>query len=74
MGGSSEKGAFADIVVFDPGRIIDRATFDKPFLKSKGINYVIVNGSPAIWKGNFTGAAAGKILRGKGCLPKRPQR
>ena len=72
--GVLKKGAFADIVVFDPGRIIDRATFDKPFLKSKGINYVIVNGSPAIWKGNFTGAAAGKILRGKGCLPKRPQR
>lgn len=68
--GVLKKGAFADIVVFDPGRIIDRATFDKPFLKSKGINYVIVNGSPAIWKGNFTGAAAGKILRGNGCLPK----
>ena len=69
--GVLKKGAFADIVVFDPERIIDRATFDKPFLKSKGINYVIVNGSPAIWKGNFTGAAAGKILGGKGCLPKK---
>lgn len=69
--GIIKKGAFADIVVFDPDRIIDRATFDKPFLKSEGIHYVVVNGSPAIWKGKFTGAATGKILRGKGDKPKR---
>ncbi|MCX5717933.1 MAG: D-aminoacylase [Nitrospirae bacterium] len=68
--GVLKKGAFADIVVFDPGRIIDRATFDKPFLKPEGIYYVVVNGLPALWKGNFTGAATGKILRGKGCLSK----
>ena len=68
--GIIKKGAFADIVVFDPERIIDRATFDKPFLKSEGINYVVVNGTPAVWKGKFTGTAAGKILRGKGCLPR----
>jgi N-acyl-D-amino-acid deacylase len=67
--GIIKKGAFADIVVFDPERMIDRATFDKPFLKSEGIHYVVVNGTPAVWKGKFTGAATGKILRGKGCLP-----
>ena len=69
--GVLKKGAFADIVVFDPGRIIDRATFDEPFLKSEGVNYVIINGMPAIWKGEFTSTAAGKILRGRGCLLKR---
>jgi N-acyl-D-amino-acid deacylase len=72
--GVLKKGAFADIVVFDPERIIDRATFDKPFLKPEGIYYVIVNGLPEVAKGEITGATAGKILRGKGCLPKRPQR
>ena len=41
-----EKGAFADIVIFDCGKIIDRATYDEPFLKPEGINYVIINGSP----------------------------
>jgi N-acyl-D-amino-acid deacylase len=63
--GIIKQGAFADIVVFDPERIIDGATFDKPFLKPEGIHYVIVNGLPALWKGKFTGAAAGKILRSK---------
>ncbi|MDI6745414.1 MAG: D-aminoacylase [Thermodesulfovibrionales bacterium] len=63
--GIIKKGMFADIVIFDHGKIIDRATFSKPFLSSKGIYYVIVNGLPAIWKGEFTGTAAGKILRGK---------
>ncbi|MEK7789078.1 MAG: amidohydrolase family protein, partial [Planctomycetota bacterium] len=61
--GVLEKGAFADIVLFDPKRIIDRATFDKPFLKPEGIHYVIVNGLPEVAKGEITGATAGKILR-----------
>ena len=69
--GIIKKGMFADIVIFDPRKIIDRATFSKPFLSSKGIYYVIINGMPAIWKGEFTGTAAGKILRGKDCLLKR---
>ncbi|MDP2276760.1 MAG: D-aminoacylase, partial [Nitrospirota bacterium] len=61
--GVLKKGAFADIVVFDPERIIDKATFDKPFLKPEGIYYVIVNGLPEVAKGEITGATAGKILR-----------
>ncbi|MBI3379013.1 MAG: D-aminoacylase [Nitrospirae bacterium] len=61
--GVLKKGAFADIVVFDPERIIDRATFDKPFLKPGGIYYVIVNGLTEVAKGEITGATAGKILR-----------
>jgi N-acyl-D-amino-acid deacylase len=60
--GVIKKGAFADIVVFDPKNIIDRATFGKPFLKSEGIYYVLVNGVPAMWEGKLTGANAGRIL------------
>ncbi|MCG2709546.1 MAG: D-aminoacylase [Thermodesulfovibrionales bacterium] len=68
--GVLKKGAFADIVVFDPERIIDKATFDKPFLKPEGIYYVIVNGLPEVWEGEITGATAGKILRNQGYLPR----
>ncbi len=61
--GIIKKGAFADIVVFDHEKIIDRATFDDPFLKPEGIYYVVVNGVPAIWEGSPTGLNAGRILR-----------
>jgi len=61
--GVIKKDAYADIVVFDPERVIDRATFDKPFLKPAGIYYVIVNGSPAVREGEFTGEMAGRILK-----------
>ncbi len=61
--GVLKKGAFADIVIFDYKSIIDRATFDKPFLKPKGIYHVLVNGIPAIWEGKLTGIRAGRVLR-----------
>jgi N-acyl-D-amino-acid deacylase len=61
--GIIKKGAFADIVVFDHEKIIDRATFGDPFLKPEGIYYVVVNGLPAIWEGSPTGINAGRILR-----------
>ncbi|OGW40923.1 MAG: hypothetical protein A2Y97_03010 [Nitrospirae bacterium RBG_13_39_12] len=61
--GAIKKGYFADIVVFDQGKIIDRATYNEPFLKPKGIYYVIINGLPAVWEGRLTGVNAGKILR-----------
>ncbi|MEW6068508.1 MAG: D-aminoacylase [Nitrospirota bacterium] len=61
--GIIKKGAFADIVIFDHKRMIDRATFDEPFLKPEGIYYVIVNGKPVIWEGEITGIKHGKILR-----------
>ncbi len=61
--GIIKKGAFADIVVFDHEKIIDRATFDDPFLKPEGIYYVVVNGLPAIWEGSPTGINTGRILR-----------
>ena len=69
--GVLEKGAFADIVVFDPERIIDRATFDKPFLKPEGIYYVIMNGLPEVAKGEITGATAGKNLEESGLFAEK---
>lgn len=61
--GIIKKGAFADIVVFDPERIIDKATFDRPFLKPEGIAHVIVNGLPVILDSKFTGKMSGMILK-----------
>lgn len=56
--------AFADIVVFDPDVIIDRATYERPRTYPEGILHVIVNGSPAVWNGVETGRLAGRALRG----------
>lgn len=61
--GILKKGAFADIVIFDHKKIIDRATFDEPFLKPEGIYYVIANGLPALWEGRLTGINTGRILK-----------
>ncbi|MEW6108476.1 MAG: hypothetical protein AB1632_04800 [Nitrospirota bacterium] len=54
---------YADIVVFDPEKIIDKVTYDDPFRKPEGIYYVIVNGIPALWEGVPTGNLAGRILK-----------
>ena len=60
--GIIKRGAYADLVIFDDKTIIDRATFDEPFLKPEGIHYVLVNGKPALWEGKVTGHCAGRIL------------
>jgi len=60
--GVIRKGAFADIVIFDAQAVIDRATFDKPFLKPRGIHYVVVNGATAVREGKGPEARAGRIL------------
>lgn len=57
------KRYFADIVVFDPGTIRDRATFENPFQYPEGIQAVIVNGKIAVAGGETTGAAGGTVLR-----------
>ena len=59
-------GLAADIVIFDPNRIQDRATFAEPDLTAEGIKFVIVNGGLVIDQGKFTGATPGKVLRGPG--------
>jgi dihydroorotase/N-acyl-D-amino-acid deacylase len=56
-------GAFADIVVFDPATVADRATFAEPHQYPVGIDYVIVNGKLAVDGGKFSDVRAGRVLR-----------
>jgi N-acyl-D-amino-acid deacylase len=63
--GRLKAGAFADVVVFDPTTIQDHATFEKPHQLSSGVNYVIVNGKIAVKDGVPTGAATGRVVRGR---------
>jgi N-acyl-D-amino-acid deacylase len=67
--GVLKEGMWADIVIFDPATIHDRATFDKPNQLSEGMEYVLVNGVPVIDQGRMTGALPGKVLRGPGYVP-----
>ncbi len=60
--GIISEGAYADIVIFDYERIIDTATFREPFSKPEGIDYVFVNGSIAVYGGEFTGTLSGRVL------------
>jgi N-acyl-D-aspartate/D-glutamate deacylase len=61
--GELREGAFADLIVFDPAKVIDRATYDHPHALAEGMDWVIVNGAIARRDGAFTGARAGKVLR-----------
>lgn len=64
--GLLREGYWADVVVFDPNRISDKATFTNPKQYSEGINYVLVNGRVVIDRGNHTGERPGMALRGLG--------
>jgi N-acyl-D-amino-acid deacylase len=64
--GSLEPGHFADVVVFDPETIADRATFEKPHQYAVGVKYVLVNGEAVIANGGPTGAKPGRVVRGPG--------
>ncbi|MBI5034187.1 MAG: D-aminoacylase [Chloroflexi bacterium] len=61
--GELREGYFADMVVFDPERIADTATFTEPHQFPIGFDYVLVNGTPTIEFGKHTEARAGKVLR-----------
>ena len=61
--GVLRPGAPADIVVFDPARIRDTATFEAPHRFADGIDLVLVNGVVTVDRGRHTGARAGRILR-----------
>ncbi len=56
-------GAFADVVVFDPATVADRATYTEPHQFPTGIEYVVVNGTVTVDRGEHTGALAGRVLR-----------
>lgn len=64
--GMIKEGMFADLVIFDPATVIDRATFEQPHQFSVGVRDVLVNGV-AVWRdGEYTGAKPGRALRGAG--------
>jgi N-acyl-D-amino-acid deacylase len=64
--GLLREGYWADVVVFDPGRVSDTATFASPKQYPEGINFVLVNGRVVIDRGNHTGERPGMALRGPG--------
>lgn len=64
--GLLKEGSFADVVVFDPQRVIDRATFEVPNQHPEGIKFVIVNGQLSVDDAKRTSALAGRPLRGPG--------
>ena len=61
-----KAGLWADIVVFDPEQITDKATFGAPKQLSVGMQWVLVNGVPVIADGVSTNALPGRVLRGQG--------
>jgi N-acyl-D-amino-acid deacylase len=64
--GRIERGYFADVVVFDPQMIADRATYEDPHQYSVGVRDVIVNGEPVLRDGSFAGVLPGRALYGPG--------
>jgi len=64
--GILREGFYADVVVFDPKTIIDRATFTRPHQVSQGVEHVFVNGRAVLSDGEHTGAEPGRIVRGPG--------
>ena len=64
--GLLRPGFYADLTIFDPKRVLDRATFEMPNQHPEGIKYVIVNGQVSVDDGQRTPALAGRVLRGPG--------
>ncbi|MCX7796237.1 MAG: D-aminoacylase [bacterium] len=61
--GIIKEGAYADITIFDPEKITDKATYEDPFQYPEGIEYVIINGNIVLEKGNFNNRRAGIVIR-----------
>jgi len=64
--GLLKEGFFADITIFDPHSIIDKATYENPTQVANGVKYVFVNGQLEYEDGRLTGSKAGRVLRGSG--------
>jgi N-acyl-D-amino-acid deacylase len=67
--GRLAPGFFADVAIFDPGLVRDRATFDDPHRYSEGMVHVLVNGVAVVRDGAHTGATPGRAVRGPGWVP-----
>jgi D-alanyl-D-alanine dipeptidase len=70
--GELREGAYADIVIFDPATVGDKATYEKPHQVSTGIRDVFVNGVAVVRDGKHTDAKPGRIVRGPGYVPRPP--
>ncbi len=64
--GVLQPGYYADLAIFDPAKVQDHATFEKPAQYSTGMVHVLVNGVPVLENGEHTGARPGRIVRGPG--------
>lgn len=64
--GKLEPGYFADVVIFDPARIQDHASYEKPHQYATGVSQVWVNGEQVLRDGEHTGATPGRVVRGPG--------
>ncbi len=64
--GELKTGNYADIVIFDPAKIKDNATFDKPHQYAEGMIHVFVNGVQVLKDGEHTGAKPGRFVKGPG--------
>jgi N-acyl-D-amino-acid deacylase len=64
--GLLQPGMYADVVVFDPATIADKATYEKPHQYAVGVRHVLVNGVPVLRDGEHTGAKPGRALKGPG--------
>ena len=64
--GLLKEGYFADVVVFDPAEVQDKATFQRPHQYAVGIEHVFVNGGHVLKDGEHTGATPGRFVKGPG--------
>lgn len=69
--GLLKRDYFADVVVFDPHKIADHATFDKPHQYATGVEQVFVNGVQVLKDGEHTGALPGRVVHGPGKFRRR---
>jgi N-acyl-D-amino-acid deacylase len=69
--GQVKTGWAADLVVFDPAKVAETNSFERPKSYAAGVPYVVVNGVVVIDKGQHTGARPGKVLRGRGTAAPR---
>ncbi|HLB81486.1 MAG TPA: D-aminoacylase, partial [Gemmatimonadales bacterium] len=72
--GLLSRGMAADITVFDPASVADKATFEQPHQPSVGFAYVFVNGQKVLDHGKLTAARPGRGLRGPGYVPPERRR
>lgn len=64
--GALKTGHFADIVIFDPAKVKDNASFEKPHQYAEGMIHVFVNGVQVLKEGEHTGARPGRFVKGPG--------